>query len=74
MAATNARLEALTGAPRNSWLALDEEETKVVGSGSTLEEAVAKARDNGVNDPVVVWSPENWHHSVFRGVFDCKKI
>lgn len=65
MATTNARLEALTGAPRNAWVALDEEETKVVGSGPTLEEAIAQALANGETDPVVLWSPASWHHSIF---------
>ena len=65
MATTNARLEALTGAPRNAWIALDEEETKIVGSGPTLEKALADARANGVEDPVVMWSPAIWHHSVY---------
>ena len=65
MAKTNARLEALTGAPRNAWVALDEEETRVVGSGSTLKQAVAEAREHGVDDPVVVWSPASWNHSIY---------
>jgi hypothetical protein len=65
MATTDARLEALTGARRNAWLALDEEETKIVGSGPTLKEAIAQAQANGVNDPVVVWSPPVWRHSIY---------
>jgi hypothetical protein len=65
MATTNARLEALTGAPRNAWVALNEDETKVVGSGPTLAQAIAEARANGVEDPVVLWSPPSWHHSIY---------
>jgi len=51
---------ALAEAPRNCWLALDREETKVVGSGKTPETAIAGARANGITDPVLMWSPENW--------------
>ena len=65
MAQTNARLEALTGAPRNAWLALDEGETTVVGTGPSLQEAIAQARAKGVEDPVVVWSPPSWHHAIY---------
>jgi hypothetical protein len=65
MAANDARLEALTGAPRNAWLALDEGETAVVGTGPTLQEAIEQARAKGVDDPVVVWSPAQWSHSVY---------
>jgi hypothetical protein len=65
MATNDARLEALTGAPRNAWLALDEDETAIVGTGPTLQEAIDQAREHGVNDPVVVWAPANWNHSVY---------
>ena len=65
MATNDARLEALTGAPRNAWIALNEAETKVVGSGTTLEEAIAEASANGVEDPVVLWAPATWHHSIY---------
>ena len=41
----------LASAPRNCWLALNEDETAVVGRGETLEEAVHEARKNKVEDP-----------------------
>ena len=62
------RAELLTGAARNTWLTFNEDETKIVGKGETLEEAVAEARKNGVDDPIVIWSPKRWLHSVYLGI------
>ena len=50
----------LARAPRNCWLALNEDETAVVGRGETLEEAVDEARKNKVEAPIVVWAPKTW--------------
>lgn len=50
----------LAAAPRNCWLALDEERTKIVGRGENLKEALEEARKNGVGDPIMVWSPKSW--------------
>lgn len=61
----DSRVELLVGAARNAWLALNEDETKIVGKGDTLEEAMAEARKNGVNDPVVIWSPKKWVQSIY---------
>jgi len=54
----------LRDAPRNCWLALNEDESKIVGRGETVEEAVAEARKAGVEDPIIVWSPKSWIPSV----------
>jgi len=59
--------DLLTGAARNCWLALTEDETRIVGKGETLEAAVAEARNNGVDDPIVIWSPREWRHAVMAG-------
>lgn len=50
----------LRKAPRNCWLALDQEETKVVGHGETIEAALSEAKANGVDDPLLLWAPEAW--------------
>lgn len=57
--------EILANAPRNCWLALNEEETAIVGRGETVEEAVAEARKAGVEDPIILWSPKRRTPSVF---------
>jgi hypothetical protein len=62
---SNSLSAILTGAARNCWLALDEDETKIVGRGETLNEAVEAAKENGIDDPIVIWSPKTWAPSVF---------
>lgn len=58
--------DLLTGAARNCWLALSEDESRIVGKGETLEGAMEVAHKNGVDDPVVIWSPKEWRHSVLE--------
>jgi hypothetical protein len=55
----------LLDSPKNCWLALNEEENKVVGSGPTFQEAVSTARMNGVEDPLLIWSPQEWSSRIF---------
>ena len=57
--------ELLAKAPRNCWLALNEEETAIVGRGETMKEAVEEARKNGIEDPIVLWCPKTWLASVY---------
>ncbi len=49
--------ELLANAPRDRWLALNEDETAIVGSGETIQEAVSEATKAGVIDPIICWSP-----------------
>lgn len=56
----------LADAPRECWLALNEVETKIVGRGETVEEAVAEAKKAGVEDPFIMWSPKKRIPSVFK--------
>jgi hypothetical protein len=55
------RFEALKSAPLDSWIALSEDETKIVAVGSSYDEAVAKSESAGVSDPVLVKTPKAWH-------------
>jgi len=57
--------DLLTGAARNCWLALSGDETKIVGKGQTMEEAMEAATKAGEQDPVIVWSPKTWRHTVY---------
>jgi len=57
--------ELLTGAARNCWLAISADETRIVGKGNTLEEAVEAARKNGEDDPLVMWAPKTWNHAIY---------
>jgi hypothetical protein len=55
------RFEALKSAPLDSWIALSEDETKIVAVGSSYDEAVRKSENAGVFDPVLVKTPKAWH-------------
>lgn len=57
---SDARFEALKSAPLDSWVALSEDETKIVAVGSSYEEAVRRSEKAGVSDPVLVKTPRVW--------------
>jgi hypothetical protein len=52
--------DVLTQAPTDCWLALNDDETRVVGHGKTPEAAVKEAQANGVDDPLLLWAPKDW--------------
>lgn len=56
----------LKDAPRNCWLALNETETKIVGRGETVKEAVTEAQKAGIEDPIIMWSPKRRIPSVLK--------
>ncbi len=58
MSESEDRLHALLNAPPNGWAAFSEDESRLVAYGETYEEAVAKAEQEGVGDPVLVKIPE----------------
>jgi hypothetical protein len=57
---TDLRLEALRSAPLDKWIALSEDESKIVAVGSTYEEAVKNSEIAGVSDPVLLKTPKVW--------------
>jgi hypothetical protein len=54
------RFQALRSAPLNSWVALSEDETRIVAVGTSYEDVVKKSENLGVSDPVLVKTPESW--------------
>jgi hypothetical protein len=42
------------------WIALSEDESRIVGFGNTIREAVISAARNGVSEPVLIKMPSNW--------------
>jgi hypothetical protein len=54
------RFEALQSAPLDSWVALSEDESKIVAVGTSYDEVVAKSEKAGVSDPVLVKTPKSW--------------
>ena len=57
--------KVLEKAPRDCWLALAKDASKVVGRGENIEEAVREAKENGEDDPLVVWAPKTWSPAVY---------
>jgi hypothetical protein len=58
--ASDVRLELLSAAPLDSWIALSEDETKIVAIGATYEEVARKSEEAGVADPVLLKTPKVW--------------
>ena len=54
------RLKIFRAAKPNTWIALNQEETEVVGQGATITEAWEQARMNGFADPIVWRVPPDW--------------
>jgi hypothetical protein len=50
----------LAEAPRDKWIAMSEDESRIVGIGDTMEEAVSKAEERGVADPILMLTPNEW--------------
>ena len=55
----------LEKAPRDCWLALANDESRVVGRGENIAEAVNEAKENGEDDPVVIWAPAQWAPAIY---------
>ena len=60
MPANERRLQLLSDAKPDSWIALSGDESAVVGRGSTYAEAVEDAAKNGEGDPVLIKTPSDW--------------
>ena len=58
------RAQMLREAKPDSWIALSEDESKLVGCGSTYREALDDARRNGEEDPLLIKTPEEWNDLV----------
>jgi hypothetical protein len=54
------RLELLRTAPLNKWIALSEDESKIVAVGETYGEVSALSDLAGISDPVILKTPEEW--------------
>jgi len=58
--ATDPRLDALRSAPLNSWVALSEDESRIVAVGATYDEVVKNSEKAGTSDPIILKTPEQW--------------
>jgi hypothetical protein len=59
-APNNPRAEALRTAPLNAWVALSEDESRVIATGATYEEVVKKSEEAGVEEPILIKTPSSW--------------
>jgi len=55
-----ARSEALRAAPLDSWIALTEDETRIVATGATYEEVSRRLDEAGVEESVIIKTPKSW--------------
>jgi len=54
------RVDVLKSAAPDSWVALSEDESRIVAVASSYEEAVQKSESSGVSDPVLIKTPKAW--------------
>lgn len=63
------RLRVLREAPRDCWIAVAEEEARVVASGQNLSDVADEAERLGVRDPLMIRTPKEWSPTCFGRVF-----
>jgi hypothetical protein len=54
------RLKLLRSAPLNSWVALSEDESRIVATGATCAEVVERCDRAGISNPLLLKTPEQW--------------
>jgi len=54
------RFAALQNAPLDSWIALSEDESKIIAVGDSYSDVVDKSERAGESDPVVLKTPKFW--------------
>ena len=57
---TLSRLDLLRSAPLNSWVALSEDESRIVAIGENYSEVVTKSDAAGEADPIILKTPAMW--------------
>jgi hypothetical protein len=55
-----ARSEALRAAPLDSWVALTEDETRVIATGATYGEVSKRLDEAEVTDSIIIKTPKSW--------------
>ena len=54
------KLNVLRSAPLNSWIALSEDETRIVAAGKSFTEVSDRCDDAGEKDPFILKTPNAW--------------
>jgi hypothetical protein len=47
----------LAGLPPGTWIAISEDQERVVGTGATIEEALREAKEKGESKPSIIGVP-----------------
>lgn len=58
------RVRILADAAPNTWVALSQDESRVVANGENYTQAVENAEDAGESDPVLIRVPDSWRPMV----------
>jgi hypothetical protein len=69
MLSPDERAKILREAPPRTWIAFPADESEVVAQAQTYEETVSIAESKGVNDPVLLMTPESWVPMVLGSAF-----
>lgn len=54
------RLSLLRTAPLDAWVALSQDESRIVATGSDYDEVARRADEAGETDPVILKTPPAW--------------
>lgn len=54
------RLKLLRTAPLDAWVALSQDESRIVATGSDYEQVAKRADEAGETDPVILKTPQVW--------------
>jgi hypothetical protein len=54
------RLELLRTAPLDAWVALSQDESRIVATGNDYDEVARGADEAGEADPVILKTPPTW--------------
>ena len=54
------RLKTLAGAPLDAWVALSQDESRIVAVGRSYQEVAEKSDEVGEPDAIILKTPENW--------------
>jgi Family of unknown function (DUF5678) len=62
------RSKLLREAPRDCWVAIAEEEARIVAHGRDYSDVVNEAENAGFNDPLMIRIPKQWAPACFNRV------
>jgi hypothetical protein len=54
------RLALLRSAPLDKWIALSEDETKIIAVGDNYQQVVERSEASGELDPIILKTPPTW--------------